>query len=299
MKQNPFKALIQWASAHPIQTILFTFLFTSISVVLGFREDWMVGGLTVFFLGLAGWCLSLWRHGKKIITLLLIAVMVTAPIQQIRAAMYGVGVVVICVGAYCIIKVVKVCQKKFPPKSTNAPPEEFSANADGEYGGVYEYSSIGSCYEPLPGQDLLASPFENLTNNPTTFTLNILPQPGGTVATSITTSTADDSQSWAQFVEEMAGHGLPVTGRPGSEPRYERDGIPCDASAVPLSFDPWTGRVIHGTGGVMTRITVERSLNLETWSPLLTMDVNNGKGLRLVDTTREGQMFYKVSVIKP
>lgn len=305
MKPKPIADLLNWSSAHPIQTILFTFLFTIIPTIVGFREDWMVGGLTVFVLGLAGWCLCIWRHRKNIVTTLLItsflSVIVPAPTQAKEpepvfqpAAVVAVGVVVICVGTICVYKMVKVCQRKFPPKSTNAPPE-FAASSTDEYGGAYEYSSIGSCYVP---PSLHASHYENLSINPTTFTLNIMVQEADVVTTMTANTDEGTAQTWDQFQSEMAEHGLFLTGRP-SEPQFSRGGIPCDGASVPLEFDRATGRVVQRTEGNMRRVVIERSIDLNTWSALLQTDVGVGTGFQVVDTTRYGTCFYRVSAMQP
>jgi hypothetical protein len=207
--------------------------------------------------------------------------------------MLGVGVIVICVGGYCVYKVVKVCQKKFPPKDTNAPPESFTA-AGGEYGGATEYSSIGSCLLP---PDFV--PHEDLTQNPTTFTINVVVEPAGAAVSMSANSDEGTTQTWEQFQAEMASRGLFLTGRPAYLPQYELGGIPCDPSMVPLEFDPLSGRVTQKTGGDMRRVTIERSWDLTNWAPLLVTDVGVGSGFKVVDTTREGQMFYRVQLSQP
>jgi hypothetical protein len=90
-----------------------------------------------------------------------------------------------------------------------------------------------------------------------------------------------------------------LTGHPSYPPQYERGGVPCDPSMVPLEFDPFTGKVTHYTGGEMRRVVVERSPNLVEWSPLLVTETGVGSGFKVIDTTREGQMFYRVSVAQP
>lgn len=209
------------------------------------------------------------------------------------AAGIAVGAVVICVGGYCIYKMVKVCQKAFPPKSTNSN-DGFMASAADEYAGAYEYSSIGSCYTP---PDLRrVSSYEDLPSPATTFTLNVMVEPAG-VTTSMSAGKEETAQTWTEFQAEMAGHGLFLTGRSSWLPQFSRNGAPCDGALVPLEFDPLTGRVTQHTDGEMSRVVVERSPNLIDWAPLLVTDVGVGSVFKVVDTTREGQMFYRVSVL--
>lgn len=233
----------------------------------------------------------------KLLIPALLCVLLTIPAQAKEpepvfqpAAGLAVGAVVICVGGYCIYKMVKVCQKAFPPKSTNAPPGFASSSTD-EYGGAYEYSSIGSCYVP---PSINASPYENLLINPTTFTLNITVQEADVVTTMTANTDEGTAQTWTQFQSEMAGHGLHLTGRP-SEPQFSRGGVPCDSAQVPLEFDQVTGRVVQRSGGDMRHVVIERSPNLVDWAPLLQTDVGVGTGFQVIDCTRESSMFYRVT----
>lgn len=290
------KQIRNWMSHHPFKVVLFTFVFTLVPALMAVtNESFFYPALGAFLFFIIVWVISLWRYSKKIITVLLIGTIMAAPLKQAKAAMYGVGVIVICVGGYCVYKVVKVCQKKFPPKSTNAPPEEFSA-AGSEYGGACEYTSIGSCWMP---PSLNANPFEDLMVNPTTFTLNVIVEPAGVITSMTVNNQEGTAQDWASFQAEMASHGLFITGHPSSQPQYEVGGVPCDPSMVPLEFDPFTGRVTHRTGGDVRRVVVERSPNLVDWAPLLVTDTGVGAAFKVVDTTREGQMFYRVQVSQP
>lgn len=294
--------LLKWSNDHPIlSTLLALFLFAAIPFAISeskFADDpraWAFGTGIILVVG-GTWCIALWRYSKGFVASVLILAIIMLPIRPARSAMVGVGVVVICVGGYCLYKVVKVCQKKFPPKDTNAPPAEFSAAGEDEYGGAVEYSSIGSCFIPL---SLNSNPYENLLINPTTFTLNIMVEPIGASVSMSVNNDEGTTQTWDQFQAEMATHGLFLTGHPSYPPQYELGGVPCDPSMVPLEFDPFTGRVTHHTAGEMRRVVVERSPNLVEWAPLLVTDTGVGSGFKVIDTTREGQCFYRVSVSSP
>jgi len=298
------KTLMQWLRLHPIKAVLFTMIFTAIATSAAFREDQLIKLIGIYSLFLGLWCLVFTLDMRKVMALLLAGLFSYSPAEaaeppqqeQTQAAPIAVGVIVICVGGFCVYKIVKVCQKVFPPKDTNAPPEElgFYASGEGEYGGATEYSSIGSCWVPPPPDFKSASYQEP---NPTTFTLNILLEPGGLTTTMSANSQEGTTQTWTEFQSEMAEHGLFLTGRYSSQPQFETDGVPCDPSMVPLEFDTLTGRVIQKREGyALRRVSIDRSPNLQDWSPLLVTDVSDGTGFKVIDTTREGQMFYRVSL---
>lgn len=293
------KQIRSWMSHHPFKVVLFTFLFTFIPAIMAVtNESIFYPGLAAFMFFVIVWAVSVWRYSKHIVMAMIIASILSShakakepdpPIQP--AAALAVGAVVICVGGICIYKIVKVCQKKFPPKSTNAPPESLTASGEDEYAAAYEYSSIGSCYVP---PSFNASGYENLFINPTTFTLNIAVKADEVVTSMIANNEEGTTQTWEQFQSEMAEHGLHLTGRP-SEPQFSRGGVPCDGATVPLEFDQATGRVLQRTGGDMRRVVIERSPNLVDWSPLLQTDVGVGTRFQVVDTSRDGQSFYRVT----
>lgn len=288
-------------SHHPFKVVLFTFLFTIIpSIMAVTNEDFFYWGLSAFMLYVILWALLVWKHSKTMITAMLVMATIALPIRQARSAIYAVGAIVICVGGVCVYKMVKVCQKKFPPKGSGSETNSNSgltvANLD-EYAGAYEYSSIGSCFV-MPETNGITL-FEDLTKNPTTFTLNVMLIPDGVLTSMTSDNTEGTTQNWDQFRLEMEGHGLFITGHASYQPQFSRNGVPCDGASVPLSFDPFTGRVIHNTGGELKRVSIERSPNLIDWTPLLVTDVSDNTGFKVVDTTREGQMFYRVSVSIP
>lgn len=210
------------------------------------------------------------------------------------AAGYAVGVVVICVGGYCIYKMIKVCQKAFPPRNTNSN-SGFMASSTDEYAGAYEYSSIGSCYVPTEARPGVLP----AAQHPTTFTLNVMVQEAGVVTTMTVNDDEGTTQTWNQYQAEMAEHGLFLTGHATYQPQFSRGGVPCDGTLVPLEFDQATGRVINRTEGDLRRVVIERSPNLVDWSPLLQTDVGVGTGFKCIDTTREGACFYRVSASQP
>lgn len=290
-------------SRHPFLIVLFTFLLTIIPSIMAVTdEDWFYYGIGAFAFFVIVWAVCVWKHGKNLITALLVAAFLTSTIQPARpqptrpAPALAVAVIVVCVGGVCVYKIVKVCQRKFPPRENSNTNGNFTATGTDEYAGAYEYSSIGSCY--IPPDLRLASPGESLPGSPTTFTLSVMVEPAG-IKTSMSASQKETAQTWTEFQAEMASHGLFITGHSSWLPQFSMNGVPCDGALVPLEFDQATGRVTHHTGGDLRRVSIERSPNLVDWSPLLQTDVGMGSGFKVVDTTREGQMFYKVSAAQP
>lgn len=297
-----------WMSHHPFKVVLFTFLFTIIPSIMAVTNEavfWFGMASFTFFLIVLAFCW--WKHGKKpVVPVLVMAAMLAGhakaaePEPEFKpAAGVGVGVVAVAVGGYCLYKLVRFCQKKFPPKNSGSgggdtnSPAGLVAVGD-EYGAAYEYSNVGSC-QMTPGLVQLPSEFYN----PTTFTINVRLENGSSSVSMSANNREGTAQTWDQFASEMAGHGLFLTGHASYEPQFSRNGIPCDGASVPIAFDPNTGRVIHDTGGIMRRVTVERSVDLIDWHPFLVTDTGEGTGLRVIDTTQESQMFYRVQVTQP
>jgi len=302
MKIKPAGGLLSWANSHPtITTLLTLLLFAAVPLAINSNEKladnpyaWAIGGLLVFVIG-GAWCVVLRRHSKHLITAFLVVDFLASAVQPAKPAGYAAGVAVLCVGAYCVYKMVKTCQRVFPPKSKDTNSNGgFSATGTDEYAGCFEYSSIGSCYVPS-GNEFRAAVD---TVQATTFDLNVIVEPYGTTC-SMTAHKEEAPQTWAEFQADMATHGLFMTGHPSPVPQFSRNGVPCDESAVPLWFDPVTGAVTQRSGGDMRRVVVERSVDLVTWSPLLQTDVSVGNGFKVEDTTAEGSMFYRVQVSQP
>jgi hypothetical protein len=189
-----------------------------------------------------------------------------------------------------VYRLVKFCQEKFPKEDKGTNSLAFSA--DEEYGASWSYSSYGYCYE---------SAFQRASapeDDATTFHLDVLVGVGGTIYTTMKAVRGPETvQTFAEFQAEVAAHGLVLADHAEGEPHYERNRITCDGENVPLAIDYLSKTIIHSTGGIMRNVTVARSTNMKDWSPLMTTQVSEGTGFRVVDTTREGQMFYRVTVL--
>lgn len=217
-----------------------------------------------------------------------------------EAAGIAVAVVVVCVGAVCVVSLVKFCQRKFPKGTNSTSGLMFSAAADDdEYGASYNYANIGSCYIAPDFRAASGSPEE-----PTTVTMNIFLNDDSTVTTSTVTLNGEDTtQDFAGFQREMWNkHRLSVSGMGDESKSFSWNGVTADPSMVPITFDPFTKAVkttVGNSQGELRMIVIERSFDMEQWSPFLKYEMSTGSGFRFVDTTVEGQMFYRVQVTQP
>lgn len=316
------KTLMQWLRLHPIKAVLFTMLFTAIATSAGFREDFLVKliiaqvSVILVWCGIAAFDMRKDKNkigiGPKLMVVFLASVFVfnpsnnaappPPPKQQQNAVGIAAGVVVICIGSYCVYRVVKFCQKKFPKHDTrtNSEPDSLTFNGNAgsdEYGGSYSFTSIGSCADE-DGNRLQAVPDEN--SPPFTANLKVVVDEFGGVTSTLAASQdidGSDSQSWSEFQAEVASHGLVMSGQGDGVQHFERGRQPCASELVPFSFDPFTHAVVHrGTVGRIRTVTVERSSDFTHWFPLITINSTFDAGFQVTDLTRQGQMFYRCTV---
>lgn len=301
--------LQRWLHNHPLKAVFFTVIFTILATSAAFREDLFWKLVFIYGIILCVWAIVFSFDNSKIIGLTLTACLLfpsmasteEPPSQPESGAVVGVAVVVVCVGGYCIYTMVKICQKKFPPKDTNAPPAELigTAGTDDEYGASWDYSSIGSCvdgeYNQIlpsvqPGEEFIA-------------TLRGIVNFDGTLTSRLAVTQDHDGErclTWNQFLADLADHGLTLSGHGDGAQHFSYNGVPCPPEAVPLRFDEQNHTVVHsGPADYMRTVVVERSANLEAWTPFLTITTPMGRGFQVVDVTRQGQMFYRVQVRQP
>lgn len=314
---------MQWMRLHPLKAVFFTMIFTCLATSAAFREDLLIQIISVWFGVLSIWGFVVLRDLTKIpsgIGLKLMALMLAGlfsyssgqaadpqpPPPRQDGAGIAIGAVVICVGGYCIYKMVKVCQKLFPKeKSANTnetPGLTFGVNGGGdEYGASWNYSPIGSCSDEIDGDTLTTGTHGVSTNESYVATLNIAVGEWGDVTTSIAAGKDTDgsqSQGWEEFQQEVASHGLVVSGIGDGSKFYSRNRVPCSSEAVPIMFDEVTRAIIH-TGGSsyrMRTIIVERSRDFREWTHFMTVNQTFDSGFQVQDLTRYGQMFYRIRV---
>jgi hypothetical protein len=185
------------------------------------------------------------------------------------------GVVVICVGGYCIYRMAKFCNSHFPKGQTNAQNNQII----GSVGASFIYQGDACNESELPSTNGPAS------GPPTTFTVNVAVVGNG-LRTSVSASL--ETQDLESFMQEASSQGLTI-GLPAS---YERNGKPCQPGDVPLSFDAWTATMNTGSGG--QQVVVEGSADLDRWDVLFTTD---SQAFSVVDASETQSRFYRVSLV--
>lgn len=292
------KKLNQWVKAHPYKALTFAILFTLISACMATVNT--VGfwyGMAIYALAGLAWAMVFSRDVSILLALAIATSSIQAAEPPVEAAGAGVaiGVVVICVGGYCVYRVVKFCQTKFPKETTNTnSPPSFIPQTGGESAASWNYGSIGSCDPTLhPGPDLLA-----VESSATLFTVDIRIDADGnaTIGTRATKDAA--TQNWSDFQAEVASHGIEVTGRPDNSQYFSTNRVPCNSSDAFISFDTTTKTVdLIDAVHPVKLIEIERSRDLQNWTPFIRTRVGSGgRGLRIEDATTTSTMFYRVNV---
>lgn len=293
------KKLNQWIKAHPYKAIIFVFLFTLIAACLAVINEQAFWRGTVFGAGvIVFWALIFSRDALKLPAILALAIAVPStkaaePPREVSPGV-AVGVVVICVGGYCVYKVVKFCQKKFPKDTNTNSPPSFSVNGGDESAASWSYGAIGTCDPTLtPEPEFVTSD----TSSGTLFTLDIRLDQDGDFTVRMSASGESATQGWAEFQTEVARHGVYVTGSADGSQYFSTNRVPCRASDIPISFDALTKTIELRSDNPMKLIEVERSRDLQNWSSFLRTKVSAGApDLRIQDATTAVSMFYRVNV---
>lgn len=298
------KQLRQWLRAHPWKAAAFFVLFVISGALLAAGLTGL--GLCLLIYGYVAWAVVFTVDSMRLLSVLLIAGLLAAPAQADEpepAPLIIGGVVVIGIAGIGFVgyKAYKACKRIAAKRSTNAPPEElrgenhpmFFPAGSGEYGAAFSFGLDSTCapdvLRPPPGPFL---PREHVT-----FTLNIDVVSTSNAVVTVRADVGEEySQTFPEFQQEMAGHGLIVSTSPFMEASFERNRHPCSAEEVPISMD-WETRIIrNGSGGVL--VTVERSADLRTWEPLIRTDVEEGSKLCVEDYSNDGAGFYRVKARK-
>ena len=301
-------SLNKWMHAHPYKAVLFAVTFAVLATSATFREDWFWTMVGIYAFVLVIWCITYAVDcAKMVLSALCLALLMPAkaagppPPQQSEFAGKAIGITVICVGGYCLYKMVKLCDRLFPKekKSTNAPPSLIGTYHEDEYGASWNYNNPGSC-GPDEWESLNITR-GYLSNEVYIATLSVAVGSSGDVTTSISASRERDgqrTQTFEEFQREVASHGLVITGTGDGSKYYSKNRVPCDEDMVPIRFDEATMTVVHRGGDpeMMRTITVERSTDFSTWVPFVTIGAGFDSGFQVQDLTRYGQMFYRVKV---
>lgn len=291
-KVTTMKTIKQWIKDRPFSAITFSIWFTFLSCMMATcaPEPFAV----LFVATLVGWVFTVARHGVRLVLLLAVAVPAKAEDrpQQSQAVAIGAAVVVVCVGGYCVYRLAKFCQKKFPKenKDTNS---NFSAQSD-EYGASWNYAPMGSCHPDDGDFNAFAT-----QGNGTLFRLNVFLHWSGETSVSMTANTSPEAtQSFLEFQADVRSHGLEIAGTGDGSQFFSINKVPCDPAQVPIEFDPITRVVSHNNGYQLRRVVIERSTDLINWSSFLTTDASVGTGFAVEDASINGQMFYRVATME-
>jgi hypothetical protein len=314
---------------HPFQSV-FTAASTGIlSTAYAFRPDWhgiwFLGLAVLIFLAISVTCFE--RKEKippkiQIITLLLVLSIATPsnaqllveepPVAEELGGSGGggvtdpqcgaggvVAVLVLCAGAYCVYKLIKFCQKKFPRTAKNKEEDSFTFNPDGSPdtdAAAFNYGEMGSCG---PCDDELAASLTGGNPDPhVNFILDlevsVNEEDDVILRPALSTDRTPESLiTFLEFAKEVQEeHAVKITGTSGSE-YFSHNGIPIPKEEAAIQFDP-NRRAVKVANGDYS-VVVERSFDLQTWETVLHTEVNPGAVVRMVDTTRTGQAFYRYS----
>lgn len=297
-------ALKIWATRRPWQFCGFMAAFMILSTIIDYLPlDPVTSLVTVLSLlgALIGLILIIsFQHRVPVIIVLSIALVsegMAHKKQEADAAGVGVAIVVVCVGGYCVYKIVRFCQKNLPkdkPANTNEL-YSVSGGVGDEYGAAWNHGSLGSCLDPdATGKSALLS---GTANPATLFTLNVFVASPTELRRTMTADTRPEAfQSWVQFQSEVASHGLHVSGQNDGTQYFSRNGSPVPAGEVPLRFDTATGQVVHDRGGQLVQIVIEASADLEHWQRLASVVHGVGEGFQIADVSEQGFQFYRTRI---
>lgn len=233
--------------------------------------------------------------------LLCLAFLLPAPAVEPPARPEGAGaavaVVVVVVGGYCVYRMVKICQRLYPKNTNSEPAQLIGAVGTDEYGASWNYGVLGSCMDNE--QDSLT--VHGVDYDLYTASLKIAVNEFGSVSTTISASKADQGQyqTWTEFQQEVASHGLWVSPFGDGSKYYSRNRMPCGSESVPLAFND-SDRSVTMTGGSperMRTLVIERSTDMQNWSSFLTVSSPWDSMFQVDDLTRHSQMFYRVKIL--
>lgn len=304
--------LIRWVQLRPLVSVLLFFTLGLGITYFGLTDAQAgvcrLGSPGIFiFLGAFAlvWSVMLVSDRKKLglITATLVASMAVGSIQaaeppeeevifQPANGGIAIGVVVVCVGGYCVYRMIRFCKKKFPKKdpATNAPPSSVSfalSNGSGESAGSVCWKTSGSCFTAAavpPAQNVLTLlAYVDVGPLPTLVPLSHDPE--------------KEMGTQEEFNVGLAPHGVQWTGVAGDR-QFALNGVPVEEHEVPFiigsTFE--TGVTLSPADPGLYRVVVETS-NQPTggaWHELLHMCMPVNTPIILEDTPYGDQNFYRL-----
>jgi hypothetical protein len=334
MKKS-IRTACDWARANTFKSILLSAWFSSLATCWAFRPDWAVA-LAILFGVLLVYLFKevtmFEREGVRmskgflvLITSLALCVPshaqetiwdITDPEPPVAEASVtpecGAGgvaaVVVVVVGTYCIYKLIKFCQRKFPKNNPPPPPpdeDDLTANADDEdtHAAALNFDSIGSC---LPCQEAAAAAAESAADTAQLTGTGIDPHTTFILNLRVHVDEDDDvwfepSMDFQRGAEEFVTfsefskmtekeYGVRPTGHYG-ESYYAVNGNPVtwEESRIVWNEDWRMVKVDDGSYSVI----IERSFDMVNWEQVLRTEVPDGTVVQMSDSTFLGQAFYR------
>lgn len=263
---------MNWLKRHPLQAVSFAIFNTFIACLAGCRPDLWVPLLVMFIIGLFVFVL-LYQIYKPLMLLLAALLMMADGAPPMTAAQRKggeivVGVIVICVGTYCVYRLARFCNQHFPkPPGTNQVNNVAQNLTPSQEAGASFPVSV-SCDN---GESYAA---------PGTFTINAAVIDGELyTGCSMSTETA----SMDEFLAGLSAHGL----YPGAGASYSLNGQP--VSSLPIGNG---GNAIAGTE---YRITVMGSFDMQTWSTLFVTTAGEGTAFQIQDSMGT-KLFYRLEM---
>lgn len=295
-----FVQLWQWAKAHPVKAGFFACLFIVIGVCAGAMSDyWVVRiGLPVFALGLGLFIWTLRVDMKKLIGLGLAFALCglaranpePAEPELQPAAYVAAGVVVVTVGTVAVFMIYRFCQRHFEPPPPPPPEPEAEAEAEPEpeaegAAAAATFQNMGSCLELVPASI-------SITPEPTVLELTGQIVGDDFRLTSLRKVESAGSVDFDELNTALSRHGIQLDDHYTGLPHYGRNGEPARPEDVPVRVDMAKRAIVLRGGG--STMYVERSIDLETWEPVLSAQVPDGQRIRLLDTITSDRMFYRI-----
>lgn len=288
---------MNWIKRHPFQAVSFTAFNVFLACTAAYEPHLIVPCTVAFVLGLVVWA-CLFQIYKPLMVFFLSLLMATSGLTTTEAAepaqnqadgLRGkkggevvVGVIIICVGTYCVYKLARFCKQHFPPPQTNQVNQAEAALPDGNNDtNVYAASFILAAD---PCSDYGSSNSNVLTN---TVAINAVIA-YGSIKSALTLS--DASQSMEAFMAELNSEGLTV----GES--YAVNGSSAPPSAVPITMS--YGSISNNLAGATHTVIVSGSADLQGWTQLFATTASEGKPFQIQDTMIGHSMFYRLELIK-
>ena len=265
-----------WIMAHKLKAVYFFAGFAAIAIF--FAEIGTPFPVIMFLTLLGAFVIELVRDARFKIVILSLALILPAKAQEKpKAAGVAVGVVVVVVGGVVCYYFYNFCKRHFPAKNTNEPPAlwlsaDTSAAASQQWFGGY-------CIEP----DLKSVAADE------TLVRGI----AGTNIEAFSVLNGSQLCSREQFRADMLKEGLSLD----FGTHYAINGQPCPPWQCPITFsDKADVPSVRIAGPDQVTRVIERSYDLESWTPILTNTVPAQMRTVFTDHSDSAQAFYRVRV---